>query len=182
MKKIIFTITVLFAFAVNAFAIPYTWVDTKDFNPNNQYIDFFHPATYTHDITDNGFTVGVDTIDNYTLTFKLYDTASKKYCSNINIAFIDQPGGLTADKFYAFNINLDKSLNGSIEGIYKLNSTGKLDVTIYAILGDFFLDYSQLTANGTDAAPVPEPGTMVLLGFGMLGLAIYGKRRMNKEA
>lgn len=32
------------------------------------------------------------------------------------------------------------------------------------------------------AAPVPEPGTMALLGFGMLGLAIYGKRRMNKEA
>lgn len=32
------------------------------------------------------------------------------------------------------------------------------------------------------AAPVPEPGTMMLLGFGMLGLAIYGKRRMNKEA
>jgi hypothetical protein len=29
---------------------------------------------------------------------------------------------------------------------------------------------------------VPEPGTMVLLGFGMLGMAIFGKRRMNKEA
>ena len=33
--------------------------------------------------------------------------------------------------------------------------------------------------NGT---VVPEPGTMALLGFGMLGLAIFGKRRMNKEA
>lgn len=30
--------------------------------------------------------------------------------------------------------------------------------------------------------PVPEPGTMMLLGFGMLGLAVYGKRRMNKNA
>ena len=32
------------------------------------------------------------------------------------------------------------------------------------------------------ATPVPEPGTMMLLGFGMLGLAVFGKRRMNKEA
>lgn len=30
--------------------------------------------------------------------------------------------------------------------------------------------------------PVPEPGTMMLLGIGMLGLAVFGKRRMNKEA
>lgn len=28
--------------------------------------------------------------------------------------------------------------------------------------------------------PVPEPGTMVLFGAGLLGLAIFGKRRMNQ--
>ena len=31
-----------------------------------------------------------------------------------------------------------------------------------------------------DAAPVPEPGTMMLLGLGMAGLAVYGKRRAKK--
>jgi len=30
-------------------------------------------------------------------------------------------------------------------------------------------------------APVPEPGTMMLLGVGIAGLAIYGKRRTNRK-
>jgi hypothetical protein len=41
---------------------------------------------------------------------------------------------------------------------------------------------SVLLVDNVTNNPVPEPGTMALLGFGMLGLAIFGKRRMNKVA
>jgi hypothetical protein len=32
---------------------------------------------------------------------------------------------------------------------------------------------------GKDTAPVPEPGTVALLGFGLIGIAIFGKYRIN---
>jgi hypothetical protein len=44
------------------------------------------------------------------------------------------------------------------------------------------MDFNDAVFYLEDMNPVPEPGTMMLLGIGMLGMAIYGKRRMNKEA
>jgi len=51
---------------------------------------------------------------------------------------------------------------------------------------DFYTHFTMGCGNdnliGHDTAPVPEPGTMALLGLGIAGLAIYGKRRKNKDA
>jgi len=80
-------------------------------------------------------------------------------------------GGLDYFKVYNTSNSGSRDLNGSdvvlgIEDLYGLGDK----------------DFNDMVVGVTDVTPVPEPGTMVLLGFGMLGLAIYGKRRMNKEA
>lgn len=61
-------------------------------------------------------------------------------------------------------------------GILKL--TGTYDSISFSINPNEYWHGFKVGAS----APVPEPGTMILLGFGMLGLAVYGKRRLNKEA
>lgn len=47
-------------------------------------------------------------------------------------------------------------------------------------LGTNYGKFSHIDEFG--GAPVPEPGTMMLIGMGMFGMAIYGKRRMHKES
>ncbi len=42
--------------------------------------------------------------------------------------------------------------------------------------------FSHVVEFNNSTTPVPEPGTLMLLGLGMFGLAVYGKRRMNKDA
>ena len=65
---------------------------------------------------------------------------------------------------------------------YKFNTAGSGWIMFYSV--DTLDTYanSSLLVDDISSNPVPEPGTMMLLGMGMLGLAIYGKRRMNKEA
>ena len=176
--------------AGSAWAIPTTWTDTINFEP-----DILIPPThyYEHDITDAGFSSfflgGDDTISAYVLTVSLYDdnlASSYSFCSKTFLipdkseaARIWTTGGV-----YSYDFTLTSAnYSGDIVGRLDLWYDGTLGVFISSCFGDFYLAASQLTAYGDNgSAPVPEPGTMVLLGFGMLGLAIYGKRRMNKDS
>jgi len=180
---------VLMLVAGSAWAIPTTWTDTIDFNP-----DVLIPPTYfyTHNISDNGFTNffmgGNDTISSYVLTVALYDDnkgSSFNFCSN---SFRIGDGKeaariLTAGGVYSYNFNLTSNdYSGSLLGRFDLWADGRLGVFVGSSLGDFYLASSELRVYGDNGnAPVPEPGTMALIGFGMLSLAIYGKRRMNRE-
>lgn len=74
--------------------------------------------------------------------------------------FVFDVAGLSADYGLHFDLYSVNFLNGDIDKN----------------------EFAPFSHDAQSVPPVPEPGTMMLLGVGMLGLVIFGKRRMYKNA
>lgn len=149
------------------------WTDL--YNPADSHLtaqnDDSYPnaLTFKHIIRDNGFDVGRDLVTSAMLVVDL-DTADTKAK-----AWIDLPG-LLGDSRYNFNYT-DNEIGVSFAGLIQLNLFGELSVEIVCTRGSFDFDQSTLVAKGYDCAPVPEPGTCVLLGMGVLACGLYLRKR-----
>jgi len=154
------------------FAQAYTWTDSDTSTP--VYVTTDTPYHYTFDLTSGSdpFVPGTDLITSYSLSFDL----SSHGVFSFNMAALDQPG-LAGDDVQMFLLFGDLQ-GSSAQGKAILNSSGQLDVTVYSLLGNFYIDSAYLEATGIkNSAGVPEPASVALLAAGMLGIVVMRRKR-----
>jgi hypothetical protein len=155
---------------------------TTQYNGYNSFVDVSSvvvsyngsgPKTISLTASDNGFTLNTLAVSpNTQATMIVQDAGTvapitfQGYYNNALINTLTIPAG-------------GYSAGPVTTAISTSNPFSLTDVVTIAFTGAG--ETVSLDAN-LDVVPTPEPGTMVLLGIGMLGLAVCGKRRMSKEA
>lgn len=134
--------------------------------------------TYTHNIVDNGFNSATDLITSAEIDISLGDDESDNWFFGAEETVRIRLDNVTQGN--AFEVNT---------GVYSFNvmtqflqTDGSLVVFLEARSGDFYFKDSRLDvyANRTETpAAVPEPGSMALMGLGMLGLGFAARRKIK---
>jgi hypothetical protein len=140
----------------------------------NAYVGYWSSFNYQHNLMEPGddpFALGSAESANLEVSISddggLFDGWETILVQVENFDF--DTGGIL---FSASNFINDLEVNA----LASLNSDGILDVTIYSILGDFYVGDSILTVTTSDSA-VPEPSILALFGAGLLGLGFARKQR-----
>jgi hypothetical protein len=134
-------------------------------------INFLQSASWTHKILDNGFALG--SAESASVTIQLWDDSTSWLdgfeSATIVIGVLDfEDGALVYNPVSNWVGNL------GITSMALLNSLGELSVTVASTWGDFKIGNSTLTVN---TANVPEPGSLLLLSLGLLGLGLARRQK-----
>jgi len=190
MKKIClvcFMILLPLVFCSTAGAIPYTLTDTTYFttdgtNAQEDYLDhgwgdvnrldgISDYVTWQHQYT---FSPPLGTITSASLELSLLDDEKDFFslCSYELGMIVDESGNWAIGE-------IDTGTYGySLDGAFLAD--GSFTVGVASLWGDFILASSTLTI-GYDAAPVPEPATLFLMGTGLVGMVGLGRKQFQSK-
>lgn len=141
-------------------------VDTVE---QEHYLSTWQSFSYTHDLNDNGFTLG--SAVSGTLSIDIRDDHDGSYeWFELTLITVDD-FDFDTDGFTFMANDFNTSLQ--LKALASLNADGKLDVTVTSLLGDFYVGNSVLSV----ITEVAEPGTIALIGAGLLGLFAARRRK-----
>lgn len=160
-KKII--VASAFLISTSSFAGVITDVVTQEYKVNT-----LEKVSWTHDLTDDGFVFG--SAESATLTIKFRDDSSS-FWDFIELATIVVGDFDLQDGEFIYVPTSDWAGSLGVNSLVTLNATGLLNVTVWSTIGDFIVGDSTLTVS-----TVPEPGSLILFGMGLLGLGILRRR------
>lgn len=190
--KLALSAVVLAMVASLANAAPMTWSDSLTFE-NKLLSPAASSFIYEHDISDSFIPgdVAANIITAFDLEIGLADDQRRdgKERGRIRVegVKIDKVKKVKNNSAFEYNFSLSDALlpskfgKAALRGLFTLNEFGVLGVQVTAKRGDFYLTSSKLTAYGSsNVASVSEPGTLALLGLGIVGLGVA--RRQQKAA
>jgi hypothetical protein len=163
-------ITALFCLSSTSFAGVITDVKTV-----NQTLNTWQSVTWTHDINDNGFTLG--TAASASVKIELFDDSR-----NDGLEFATIILGVFDFQDGAWIYNPVSTWVGSLglSSMAILNASGLLEVTVASLMGDFNIGKSILTVNTINkTVSVPESSSIALLMIGFLGLVLARRKIRN---
>jgi len=137
-----------------------------------EYVNIWNPHYYEH--TPVGFTKG--TAVGGSLEVMIYDDNKgwNEIFPEIVLFVVDEfdfdTGGITFGTAFMGDLQ--------VNAIGALNEHGYLGITVKALSGDFHVGNSTLNIY-TAATAVPEPGTLFLLGLGVLGIGFARRRSIG---